>query len=114
MRRAFAVGTIGSRACSIAVRVEGRRADGPGALTLRFHAEGESATTGALAALAVERCLASPPPPGVWHSHQVISPDAFILAAARAGVGRFELPDRYFRNPPASADHPTESAPCLA
>jgi hypothetical protein len=60
-------------------------------LAHRFHGEIETLTTARLVALQIREFLADPPPPGVWHSHQVLDARHQFEAIRAAGIGAVEL-----------------------
>jgi saccharopine dehydrogenase (NAD+, L-lysine-forming) len=85
---------LGSRTVNLSVVAVGWKNGLRMESAARFHGIGEAQTTARLAALQIREFLDEPPPPGVWHSHEILDP-ARQFGAMEAGlVGHIDVAGR--------------------
>jgi saccharopine dehydrogenase (NAD+, L-lysine forming) len=99
---------LGSRTVNLNVVASGWKNGVRATTTMRFHAAGEAETTARLSTIQILGFLTDPPPPGIWHSHEILDPTSQFQAIEAAGVGRLdtggprrwrvEMPERRLRN----------------
>jgi hypothetical protein len=77
----------GSSLCAASVHVRGRETRA----SAHFAGVGESATTAGLATIQIAQFLAQSPPPGVWHSDEILDPANVFRAIADRAVGRIAI-----------------------
>lgn len=89
--KAFGLLRLGSRSIALSVTASGTLRGADATVTHRFRGEIETLTTARLAALQIRAFLAQRPPPGVWHSHEILDAPGQFAAIERAGFGEIEL-----------------------
>lgn len=82
----------GSDKCVLSVTVTGQRNGFEQQHRALYRGRQEAAVTAETAALMARAVLDGEVPAGVWHSHQIVRPDAIFNDLERRGHGTFELP----------------------
>lgn len=77
----------GRATCNVSVTASGWHKGKRATATAHFAAEVEATVTARLSVLQIDQFLARPVVPGVWHSHQVIDPEAVLASVTALGIG---------------------------
>jgi saccharopine dehydrogenase (NAD+, L-lysine-forming) len=85
---------FGSRTVNLSVLAVGWKNGMRMTSTARFHGVGEAETTARLAALQIREFLADPPPPGIWHSHEILDPIRQFWAIEAELAGHLDVEGR--------------------